>query len=91
VLTWLRPGHAHVTASLGPTFTLGGTRYTSFDAHAFRIAPGARAASGSVQGEWELGPRLTVFLRLDADALIGTAIQPIGFLPTGVVGFGWSP
>ena len=23
-LTWLRPGHAHITASVGPTFTLGG-------------------------------------------------------------------
>jgi hypothetical protein len=89
-LTWLRPGSAHITASFGPTFTLGGLRYQSFDDRSFRVEPKIRAVTGSVQGEWELWPRFNVFLRLDADVLLGTEIVPLGFIPTGVVGFGWS-
>lgn len=89
-LTFLRPGNAHITASVGPTFTLGGLRYSSFDDRSFRIEPRIRAVTGSVLGEWELGPKFNVFLRLDADVLLGTEIVPLGFIPTGVVGFGWS-
>jgi hypothetical protein len=89
-LTWLRPGDAHITASLGPTWTLGGPRYTSFKEDEFVIEPGIRSITGSVQGEWEMSQRLTFFLRLDAAVLLGTEIRPIGFIPTGAIGFGWS-
>jgi hypothetical protein len=89
-LTWLRPRHAHVTASIGPTFTLGGLRYTSYTERAFRIDPAPRALTGTVQGEWEIRPRFNVFLRLDADVLLQQRIMPLGFIPTGTVGFGWA-
>jgi hypothetical protein len=89
-LTWLRPGKAHITVSLGPTFTLGGLRYTSFDDREFRIEPAARALTGAIQGEWEVGERLNVFLRLDADVLLRAEIMPLGFLPTATIGFGWA-
>jgi hypothetical protein len=89
-LTWLRPGDAHITVSLGPTWTLGGPRYTSFKEDEFLIEPGIRSIMGSVQGEWEMSQRLTFFLRLDAAVLLGAEIRPIGFIPTGAIGFGWS-
>jgi hypothetical protein len=89
-LTWLRPGKAHLTVSLGPTFTLGGLRYTSFDDRAFRIEPAARALTGTIQGEWEVGAHLNVFVRLDADVLLHAEILPLGFIPTGTIGFGWA-
>jgi hypothetical protein len=90
MLTWIRPGSAHVTASIGPTFTIGGTRYTSFEESEFRIEPGLRSLLLGVQGEWQLRKRLNVFLRLDAAILLGTEIVPLGYVPTGSVGFGWS-
>ncbi|MFT3772131.1 MAG: hypothetical protein QM820_42540 [Minicystis sp.] len=88
-LTWIRPGKAQVTATIGPTFTLGGVRYTSFADHAFTIAPAIRALTASVTGEWPLRRGFDVYLRLDADVLLHTEIMPLGFIPTGVVGFGW--
>lgn len=90
MLTWIRPGNAHVTASIGPTWTLGGTRYTSFNESEFRMEPGIRSILASVQGEWELWRTLNVFLRLDAAFLLGTEIRPLGYVPTGSVGFAWS-
>lgn len=89
-LTWVRPGHAHITASIGPTWTLGGVRYTSFDESEFRIAPGPRSIMLGVSGEWELSPQLSMYARLDAAVLVGTEIMPIGFILTGSVGFSWS-
>lgn len=89
LLTWIRPGQAQVTASIGPTFTLGGVRYSSFRDHAFRIDPAIRALTASVQGEWPIGPRLGFYLRLDADVLLRAEITPIGFIPTGVAGVAW--
>jgi hypothetical protein len=90
-LTWLRTRGAHVTATLGPTFTLGGVRYTSFTDHAFAIAPEIRAMSASVAGEWPLRRGFDVVLRLDADVLLHTEIMPLGFIPTSIVGFAWAP
>jgi hypothetical protein len=89
MLTWLRPGAAHITVAAGPTWTLGGTRYTSFDQSGFRLDPGWRAISASLQGEWELSRRFNVFLRLDGTVLVGTEILPLGYIPTGSVGLGW--
>jgi hypothetical protein len=89
-LTWLRRGAAAVTASLGPTFTLGGVRYSTFDDHAFRFEPAIRAMSASVQGEWPIRPRLHLYLRLDGDVLLHTRTKPLGFIPTGVAGLGWA-
>ncbi|HZF55536.1 MAG TPA: hypothetical protein VE093_43280 [Polyangiaceae bacterium] len=89
-LTWIRPGNAHITASIGPNWTLGGVRYSSFNESEFRIEPGLRSVLAAVQGEWPIRPRLNVFLRLDAAFLIGTEIVPLGYIPTGSVGFGWS-
>lgn len=90
LLTWLRPGAAHVTATLGPTFTLGGVRYTAFERSDFRIEPGWRAIAATIQGEWELSARWNVFLKLDGTVLLGTDVQPIGYIPTGSVGLGWA-
>jgi hypothetical protein len=105
VVTIHRPGQAHVTASLGPTFTLGGIRYVDFKESAgFQFDPALRAMSGSVQGEWELTESLHLVLRLDAMVLLGiekddacveahqsdcSQIAPLGFLPTGSVGIAW--
>lgn len=89
-LTWVRPGRAHVTASIGPTWTLGGIRYLGFDESEFRIEPGPRAIMLGVSGEWEVRSRVSMFLSLDGAILVGTEIMPIGFIPTGTVGFSWS-
>jgi hypothetical protein len=90
VLTWIRPGNANVTFSVGPTWTLGGVRYSTFAESEFRIEPGLRSILASVQGEWVLRRTFNVFLRLDAAFLIGTEIVPLGYVPTGSVGFAWS-
>lgn len=89
-LTWVRPGHAHITASIGPTWTLGGIRYSSFNESAFQIEPGPRAMMLGVSGEWEMSPRWSIYLRLDGAILVGTEIMPIGFIPTGALGLTWS-
>lgn len=89
-LTWIRPGNAHITASLGPNWTLGGVRYAGFNEREFQFEPGFRSLLAAVQGEWAIRPRLHVILRLDAAFLLGTEIVPLGYIPTGTVGFGWS-
>ncbi|NUQ72496.1 MAG: hypothetical protein HUU21_02995 [Polyangiaceae bacterium] len=89
-LTWIRPGNAHITVSVGPNWTLGGIRYSSFNESEFQIEPGLRSVLAAVQGEWAIRPRFNVFLRLDAAFLVGTEIVPLGYIPTGSVGFGWS-
>jgi hypothetical protein len=89
VLTVLRPGNAGVTASAGPTWTLGGTRYTSFDDSRFEIAPAFRSIDLAVQGEWPLSPRTSLWLRLDGRVVLGEPIVPWGFVPTGSAGVAW--
>lgn len=73
VITWNRPGDAHITASLGPTFTLGGIRYVGFEEReeGFGFDPSIRGLEAAVQGEWGLWPAVNVFLRLDALFLFG--------------------
>ena len=73
VITWNRPGSAHITASVGPTFTLGGIRYVGFEerAEGFGFDPSIRGIETAVQGEWGLWSKVNVFLRLDALILLG--------------------
>ena len=103
-LTWNRPGHAHVTTSVGPLFTLGGLRYDSFDEARFRFEPALRGVTAAVQGEWSVWRIANVMLRLDALFLAGVErdracqaarqdhcqqLVPLGFVPTGTVGVAW--
>lgn len=104
-LSWTRPGSAHVSVFLGPTFTLGGERYTGFEEGGFQFDPAWRSINAAVQGEWALFDDANLFLRLDAMMLMGIEkdeacvqarqqdcdqLAPIGFLPTGTVGIAWS-
>ena len=89
VLTWLRPGNAHVTLEVGPRWTLGGLRHTTFDDQEFQVDPELRSLDFSVQGEWQLTERLNVLVRLDGLVLINAEIRPYGFLPTGSTGVAW--
>jgi hypothetical protein len=105
LLSWRRPGQAHVTAAIGPTYTLGGPRSTSYDETDFEITPDFRAIDAEVRGEWALGPRLNLVLSLEGTVLLGIEtddaciearqrncgqIAPIGFLPTSSAGLAWS-
>jgi hypothetical protein len=73
VITFERPGQAHISASLGPTFTLGGIRYLGFErrAEGFTFDPAMRGIEGAVQGEWKLWETTNILLRLDALVLLG--------------------
>jgi hypothetical protein len=106
LLSFRRPGAAHITASAGPTFTLGGTRFVHFDeSETFQLDPALRAIHVSVQGEWSWLERVNVVLRLDGMFLMGVEVDeqcvqarqqdcgqpvPFGFLPTGTVGVAWA-
>lgn len=90
LVTWTRPGYAHVTWMLGPTYALAGPRYKNFDERAFTWDARWQSVSASVIGEWELTKTRRFFLRLDALFLIKAEIVPYGFLPTFTLGHAWS-
>jgi hypothetical protein len=105
VLSWHRPGSAHLTASVGPTFTLGGVRFVGFEQSELALDPSARSIDAAVQAEWSLWETANVFVRLDAQFLLGVeydeacvqagqdncgSIVPFGFIPTGALGIAWA-
>jgi hypothetical protein len=95
LLTFNRGERANVTASIGPTWTLGGERYTGYRESSFAFDPAFRAVTGSIQGEWPMSTwlfarRLHFFLRLDGMVLLDAEIRPLGLLPTGTLGLAWS-
>jgi hypothetical protein len=90
VLTWARPGSAHLTGALGPTYSLGGPRYYDFDHSKWRFEPFWQSVTASLLGEWELTPARRFFLRLDALFLVKADVVPYGFLPTFTIGHAWS-
>lgn len=105
VLSWHRPGNAHITLSAGPTFTLGGERFTAFEESEFQFDPSARSIDAGIQAEWSIWTTANVFVRLDAQFLLGveedeacaqagqencSQLVPFGFIPTGAVGVAWA-
>ena len=105
VLTWNRPDQAHITLSVGPTFTLGGTRFFAFNESEFEFDPSARSIDVGIQGEWGVWETANVFVRLDAQFLLGIEedeacvqaqqddcgqLVPFGFIPIGAVGVAWA-
>ena len=90
LVTWTRPGHAHITWSLGPTYALGGPRYIDYDEKKFKWDARWQSVLGSVLGEWELSKSRRFFLRLDALFLVKADVVPYGFLPTFTIGHAWS-
>lgn len=89
LVTWNREGLAHVTASVGPNWSLGGLRYVTYRERELTFDPSFRSIDAAIQGEWALSRSLHVLLRLDAMFLVDSEIVPIGFLPTGTLGLGW--
>lgn len=90
ILTWTRPHQAHVTWSIGPTYALGGQRYSNYDERSFQWDARWQSVLASVVGEWEITASRRFFLRLDALFLIKADIVPYGFLPTFTIGHAWS-
>lgn len=100
------PGGLFLTAAVGPTFTLGGLRSTSYEQYEFRIDPALRGVLASGLVEWGIWRRANVFLRFDALFLAGVEtddacvaarqedcgqLVPIGFLPSASIGIAWAP
>jgi len=90
IVTWSRPGQAHVTWSLGPTYALAGPRYIDYDEKKFQWDARWQSVLASVIGEWSLSSTRRLFLRLDALFLVKADIVPYGFLPTFTAGHAWS-
>lgn len=90
LVTWNRGELAHVTASIGPHWTLGGTRFSDFRDSSFELDPGFRSIATAVQGEWDVDVDLHLVLRLDATILLGTETVPLGFLPAGSMGLAYA-
>jgi hypothetical protein len=90
VVTWTRPGQAHVTGALGPTYSLGGPRYVTFDDSKWKLEPKWQSVTATLLGEWELTMTRRIFLRLDAMFLVKAETVPYGFLPTFTIGHAWS-
>lgn len=90
LLTWSRPGQAHITGAIGPSYALGGPRYTSYDERDWRWDARWQSVTASLLGEWELTMKQRFFLKLDALFLIKADIVPYGFLPTFTIGHAWS-
>jgi hypothetical protein len=90
LLTWSRPGRAHVSASLGPTYALAGPRYTTYDDKKWKWDAHWQDVTMSLLGEWELSESRRFFIRLDGQFLIKEETVPYGFLPTLTLGHAWS-
>lgn len=89
VATWRRPGHAHLTFSVGAHGSLGGLRYSGFEARGFELDPGFHGVTGGVQGEWALGDDTNLVLRFDMMVPLGAEVIPLGYIPTGSGGVVW--
>jgi hypothetical protein len=90
LVTWTRPHQAHVTWSIGPSYALGGPRYTTYDDRSFKWDARWQSVTATVIGEWEINLARRFFLRLDAQFLVKAETVPYGFLPTFTIGHAWS-
>jgi hypothetical protein len=90
LLTWTRPHHAHITTSIGPTYALGGPRYTTFDKRDFQWDLRWQSVTATLLGEWEITQSRRFFLRLDGQFIVKADVVPYGFLPTFTIGHAWS-
>lgn len=90
LLTWLRPQSATITASLGWSITLAGTRYDNFFEATYKPDLELRGLTASLQGEWALTQTRALFLRLEGLLPLHTEIIPVGYLPTLTAGVTWS-